>query len=63
MGRAVANARTTSKKAAGEISSRPASPKPFVISRPTSPRRTEKTFGVDVRRSKDIEALIDKAVT
>lgn len=63
MGRSVAKAQKASKKAARETSPKPASPKPVVISRPTSPRRTEKTFGVGARRSKDIEALVDEAVS
>ncbi len=63
MSRSVAGARKTSKKVTRGSAPNRAAPKPVVISRPTSPGRTEKTFGVGVRRSKEIEALVDEAVS
>jgi hypothetical protein len=39
-----------------------AAPKPVVVARPASVERTEKTFKVSARRSRDIDALIDEAV-
>jgi len=54
--------RKTSKKTARGSAPKPASQSQVVISRPTSPKRTEKTFDVGARRSKDIEALVEEAV-
>lgn len=41
---------------------KPAAPKPVVVARPASPERTEKTFKISARRSRDLDALIDEAV-
>lgn len=51
------------KKKTGKTSPKPTSPKPFVIVRPTSPKATEKAFGVDAERSRHIDELIAKAVS
>jgi hypothetical protein len=37
-------------------------PEPVVIKRPASPKQVENTFRVSAQHSKDIEALVDKAV-
>jgi hypothetical protein len=60
MKRAVAPVVKHAKKARGTVSNK-AGPKPVVISRPASPRQTEKTFGVSAQRSREIDALVDEA--
>jgi hypothetical protein len=62
MSRAVTKVGKTSKKVAHATTKKVAKRKPVVIPRPTSPKRTEKTFGMGAQRSRDIEALVDKVV-
>jgi hypothetical protein len=60
MKRAVAPVVKHAKRARGTASKK-AGPEPMMISRPASPRQTEKTFGVSAQRSREIDALVDEA--